>query len=205
MDHIKAWNRESGNWRGGHYTLDILLHMEPSRGRLLDAGCGGGKYTLPLSMRGFDVVAVDVSPGALEMAKERSTGRKLDIAFLAANIYQMPFQDASFDVIWCYGVLQHLLLKERKSAVDEFRRLLRKGGALFIEVMGEDDMRYGGSEVERNTFSRKNGIIYHYFDRSELGELLDGFAYDIFESRKEKRFNGEYYTRHMILAAARKL
>lgn len=207
MDHIKAWNRESGNWRGGHYTLDLLLRLEPRRGmgRLLDAGCGGGKYTLPLAMRGFDVVAADVSPGILRTAKERSTGRKLDIAFMAANICQMPFQDASFDVIWCYGVLQHLLLKERQSAVDEFRRLLKQGGTLFLEVMGEDDMRYGGSEVERNTFSRKNGIIYHYFNKTELGELLDGFAYNIFESRKEKRFNGEYYTRHMISAAARKL
>lgn len=207
MDHIKAWHRESCNWRGGHYSLDLLKHLEPrcNRGRLLDAGCGSGKYTLPLRMRGFDVVAVDISLDALGMANERSASRNLDIAFLAANIYRMPFQDASFDVIWCYGVLQHLLLKERHSAISEFRRMLKKEGLLFIEVMGEDDMRYGGSEVERNTFSRKNGVIYHYFNRTELGELLNGFSYDIFESRKEKRFNGEYYTRHMISAVARRL
>lgn len=203
MRHIKAWHRES--WGGGNYSLDPLKHLEPRCERLLDAGCGGGKYTLPLRMRGFDVVAVDISLGTLGIANERSASRNLDIAFLAANIYQMPFQDASFDVIWCYGVLQHLLLKERHSAIDEFRRLLKKEGLLFIEVMGEEDMRYGGSEIERNTFSRKNGIIYHYFNKTELGELLDGFSYDIFESRKEKRFNGKYYTRHMVSAVARKL
>jgi len=207
MRHIKAWHRESASWRGGHYSLDLLEHLEPrcNRGRLLDAGCGGGKYTLPLCMRGFDVVAVDISLDALGAAKKRSAGRNLDIAFLAANVYQMPFQDDSFDVIWCYGVLQHLLLKERHSAIDEFRRLMKKEGLLFFEVMGEDDMRYGGREVERNTFSRKNSIIYHYFNKTELEELLNGFSYDIFESRKEKRFNGEYYTRHMVSAVARKL
>ena len=95
-------------------------------------------------MRGFDVVAVDVSLGALKIAGERSASRKMDIVLLAANVYQMPFSDCSFDVIWCYGVLQHLLLKERELAVREFWRILRQGGLLFLEVFGEEDMRYGG-------------------------------------------------------------
>ena len=201
--HIKAWNKEYKSWKGGHYSLGVL---EPycKKGRLLDAGCGGGKYTLPLRMRGFDVVAVDVSLNALKMTGERSASLDLDIGLLAANIYQMPFAGESFDIIWCYGVLQHLLLKERESAISEFGRLLRKDGLLFIEVMGHGDMRYGGREVEPDTFSRKNGIIYHYFNKTELEELLFGFSSRISESRKEKKFNGERYTRHMISAIAKK-
>lgn len=204
MKHIKAWNGESKSWRGGHYSLEPL---EPycNKGRLLDAGCGGGRYTLPLRMRGFDVVAVDVSLNALKMTMKRSASRKLDIDFLEANLYHIPFSDGSFDVIWCYGVLQHLLLKERELAISEFRRVLRKEGLLFIEVFGEDDMRYGGNEVEPNTFSRKNGIVYHYFNKMELNRLLNGFWCNTTESRKEKLFNGEYRTRHMISAVAKKL
>lgn len=201
--HIKAWNNEAKSWKGGYYSLDLLPpHLK--KGRLLDAGCGGGKYTLPLSMRGFDVVAADVSLDALKTTGERSASLDLDIGLLASNVYQMPFSDKSFDVIWCYGVLQHLLLKERESAISEFRRLLKKDGLLFIEVMGNGDMRYGGREVEPNTFSRKNGIIYHYFNRTELEELLNGFSCRISESRKEKKFNGKSYTRHMISAVAKK-
>ncbi|KCZ70567.1 methyltransferase family protein [Candidatus Methanoperedens nitroreducens] len=202
--HIKAWNSEYKSWRGGHYSLGLL---DPSckKGRLLDAGCGGGRYTLPLRMRGFDVVALDVSLNALRMAGKRSADRGLDTEFLAANIYEMPFQDASFDIIWCYGVLQHLMLKERELAIRECRRILKKEGLLFIEVLGEDDMRYGGIEVEHNTFSRKSGVIYHYFNKNELNELLKGFSFNTAESRAEKRFNGEYYIRHMISAVAKKL
>jgi ubiquinone/menaquinone biosynthesis C-methylase UbiE len=159
---------------------------------------------LPLRLRGFDVVAVDVSPNALKMAGKSIASRKLDIGLLAANVYQMPFLDSSFDVIWCYGVLQHLLLKEREAAISEFWRLLRIGGLLFIEVLGEEDMRYGGSEVEPNTFSRKNGIIYHYFSKSELEKLLGGVSCNIVESRREKRFKGKNYMRHMISAVAEK-
>ncbi len=204
IEHIKAWNSEYKSWRGGHYSLDILKPY-CKKGRLLDAGCGGGKYTVPLLMRGFDVVAIDVSLNALRMTGKRSTANKLDIKLLAANIYEMPFADASFDIIWCYGVLQHLLLRERELALDEFRRILRKEGLLFIEVLGKDDMRYGGREIEHSTFSRKNGVIYHYFNKDELNELLKGFSYCIIESHKEKQFDGKRYTRHMISAVAKKL
>ncbi len=200
-EHIKAWNHERSIWNG-HYSLDLL--GSPGRGRLLDAGCGSGKYAVPLRMRGFDVVALDVSQRALRIVRERCDSRKINLDLLAANVYQIPFKEDSFDVIWCYGVLQHLLLKEREYAIAEFSRLLRKGGMMFIEVLGEEDMRYGGREVELNTFSRKNGIIYHYFNKNELERMLGGFSCRIIESRKEKWFEGKCYIRHMISAAAKK-
>ena len=203
-EHIKAWNDEykQSTWKG-HYSLDMLESR--SRGRLLDAGCGSGKYAIPLTMRGFDVAAFDVSNMGLKMAHDRCISRNLDIDLLAANVYQIPFKNDSFDIVWCYGVLQHLLSNEREYAVSEFRRVLKKDGILFIEVFGEDDMRYGGNEVEYNTFSRENGIVYHYFNKNEIAGLLKDFSNCIFESRKEKRFDGGYYTRHMISAAAKKL
>ncbi len=203
MEHIKAWNSEykSSIWKG-HYSLDILGSR--FMGRLLDAGCGNGKYSIPLQMRGFDVVGVDVSPDALKMATNGSVCRELDIKFLAADICHLPLQDESFDVIWCYGVLQHLLSDEREVAISEFRRLLRSGGRLFLEVFGEEDMRYGGIEIEPNTFKRKKGIIYHYFNINELNGLLEGFSCRITESKKEKRFYGRVYIRHMISVEARK-
>jgi ubiquinone/menaquinone biosynthesis C-methylase UbiE len=203
-EHIKAWNDEyeCSIWKG-HYSLDIIGSC--SQGRLLDAGCGSGKYAIPLTMRGFDVVAFDISKIGLKMAQTRCASRNLDVDLLAANIYQIPFKDNSFDIAWCYGVLQHLFLKEREYTVGEFRRVLKKGGILFIEVFGDSDMRYGGNKVEHNTFSRENGIVYHYFNKNEIAALLNGFSYRIFESRKEKRFDGVYYIRHMISATAKKI
>ncbi len=160
---------------------------------------------IPLKMRGFDVVGIDVSHAALTIAHESSKNRDLDIDFLAANIYRIPFRDGSFDIIWCFGVLQHLLLMERTAAIHEFHRVLKNGGYLFIEVFGNEDMRYGGIEIEDDTFSRENGIIYHYFNKKELEELLFGFSCRIMESRKEKRFKGKTYLRHMISAIAKKI
>lgn len=203
--HIKAWEDEYGKsiWKG-HYSLE-LLDPAVKKGRLLDAGCGSGKYSVPLRMRGFDVVGIDVSFNALHMLKDSSKAHEIDIDILAANVFQLPFKTDSFDLIWCYGVLQHILSKERECAIREFRRILRKEGILFIEVFGKDDMRYGGLEIEPDTFSRKNGIVYHYFDKTEMEQLLRDFSCNIIESRKEKLFRGKLYTRHMICAVAKKI
>jgi len=204
-NHIKAWEDEYGKsiWKG-HYSLGLL---DPSlnKGRLLDAGCGSGKYSVPLRMRGFDVVGIDVSFNALKMLRDSSKTREIDVDILGANISQLPFKTGSFDLVWCYGVLQHILSKERGCAIGEFKRILRKEGILFLEVFGKDDMRYGGLEIEPGTFSRKNGIVYHYFDNAEIEELLRDFSCTIIESRKEKMFRGKSYTRHMISAIAKKI
>ena len=204
LQHIKAWEDEykKSIWKG-HYSLEIL-DAAPKKGKLLDAGCGSGKYSIPLKMRGFDVVGMDVSLAALRMLSESNKSRDVDIDILAGNIFQLPFTDCSFDIVWCYGVLQHLLSKERESAICEFQRILRTEGLLFIEVFGKDDMRYGGIEVEPGTFSRSNGIVYHYFDKDEIEGSLSGFSCRIIETRKEKCFKGKIYTRHMICAVAKK-
>jgi len=202
--HIKAWEDEykKSIWKG-HYSLE-MLDASIKKGRLLDAGCGSGKYSLPLKMRGFDVVGMDVSLRALRMLSESSKSRDVDIDILAGNVFQLPFTDGSFDIVWCYGVLQHLLSKERESAISEFQRILRKEGLMFLEVFGKDDMRYGGIEVEPDTFSRSNGIVYHYFDKDEIEASLSEFSCRIIETRKEKYFKGKFYTRHMICAVAKK-
>src|SRR5659263_334458 len=138
LQHIKVWEDEykKSIWKG-HYSLETL---DAAPGRLLDAGCGSGKYSIPLKMRGFDVVGMDVSLRALRMLGESSKSRDIEIDILAGNIFQLPFTDGSFDIVWCYGVLQHLLFKERESAICEFKRILKTDGHLFLEVFGKDDM-----------------------------------------------------------------
>jgi len=71
------------------------------------------------------------------------------LTFLAANVYQIPFKNDSFDIIWCYGVLQHLLSKEKKMPVNDSEDSEERW-AMFIEFCREMIMRYrarnGGRE-----------------------------------------------------------
>ncbi len=199
IDQKLAWEQEhiKSNWRGPFSIQSILKYLDRDK-YILDAGCGKGRYLLPLARRGYKVIGCDFALSALRELKPRG----LEIA--ACEISKLPFKTSIFQAVLCYGVLQHLLERRRKLAVGEMRRVMRPGAKLFLEVLGREDMRYGkGEEIEKDTFQRKSGILCHYFSSQELRELLQPFEIIKLEDRKiEKTFKGEKYTRHFIFAIA---
>jgi len=202
--HLLAWEEEYRHvvW-GGPRSISPVEGMVPPGSRVLDAGCGNGRYLLPLS-RKYNVVGIDVSVNALSKARSYLDRSGQRAECIVSTITALPFSDGSFDAVVCYGVLQHLLENERALAAQELRRILKPAGVLFIEVFGTDDMRFGGQEIENNTFVRKGGIIYHYFTELELSSLLGGFAQiDLKSIRTEKSFNGKRHIRHQIKGIAR--
>lgn len=165
--------------------------------RVLDVGCGNGKLFAPLNRAGFDVFGLDVSRNALQALSP--------FRVVQGDARRLPFKAEQFDAAVCYDVLQHLLQGERLEAVGEMRRVLKPRGLLFIEAFGKEDMRYGGTPVEPDTFRRQSGIIYHYFDEAEMRDLLEDFMVLIVDSAiSRKTFRGESYTRHKITAVAQK-
>ena len=203
--HFLAWDEEYRHvtW-GGPRSISVLDEfLLPPFSRVLDAGCGNGRYLLPLS-RKYDVTGIDVSANAVSRAKTYLRKSVQDVFLLVSSITELPFCDNSFDAVLCYGVLQHLFEDERYHAAGEFRRVLKPDGLLFFEAFGVDDMRYGGEEIEKDTFVRKGGIIYHYFREKEVRSLFSDFEPLRVENiRAEKRFKGELYTRHHIRAVYR--
>lgn len=197
--HFKAWEEEYSHVKwGGAAPIKVIRDHIPEKGRILDAGSGNGRHLLPLS-NFYNCVGIDVSLKALSASKESLAKRQRQAHHVASSITDIPFRDNSFDAIICYGVLQHLLENERNIAVAEFKRILRPGGIVFLEVFGREDMRYGGKDVEPDTFVRQSGIIYHYFTKEELEELFSNFAASKLDNVVTKKiFKGESYTRHMI-------
>ncbi|MBN2110936.1 MAG: class I SAM-dependent methyltransferase [Methanosarcinaceae archaeon] len=196
---FRAWEQEYRHisW-GGPRPISTVEKVLAPGSCILDAGCGNGRYLLPLSKR-YEVVGTDISVTALCRARNYLEKSGQDAGFVASSITHLPFSDSSFDAVVCYGVLQHLFEEERVLAAEELRRVLRSQGLVFFEVFGTDDMRFGGDEVEENTFRRKGGIIYHYFTEEEIGSLFRGFDVgEIKSTRTEKRFRGELHTRHHI-------
>lgn len=116
-----------------YYERPATLSLLPDvRGRrVLDAGCGPGVYSEWLVDRGAEVVAVDVSPRMVELAKQRlGTGATIRQADLAQPL---PFLDtSSFDVVLCPLVLHYMEDWNRPFA--EFYRVLRPGAHLVFSV-----------------------------------------------------------------------
>ena len=205
ISHLKAWNTEHlrGIWKGP-YSLDFFDRYVTPPARILDAGCGLGRYTIPLAMREYEVMGVDISSFAITELDNVRLRRNMQMGLAAADVCHLPFRDNTFDAVVAFGVLQHLLEEERRGVLSEFTRVLVPGGTLIIEVLGREDMRMGGREVEPATFLRSTGSVYHYFDPDEIKDNFSGLdIIDIKENKIIKNIAGKDYTRHMILVAAR--
>ena len=100
------------------------------RGRLLDIGAGRGEVLLAARQDGWAVVGIEPSTNFAEHA-ERHAG----VEILRCPVEQCRFPDASFDVVMLSAVLEHLY--NPAETVREIARILRPGGAVFIDVPNE--------------------------------------------------------------------
>ncbi len=115
-------------------VADFLLpHLVPGM-RLLDVGCGPGTITLDLAelVAPGEVIGVDQAPVQLERARALATERGISsVRFEQADLFALPYADASFDVVFAHAVLMHV--GDRLAALHEFRRVLRPGGIVAVK------------------------------------------------------------------------
>jgi ubiquinone/menaquinone biosynthesis C-methylase UbiE len=99
--------------------------------KVLDFGCGGGGLTCQLGTRFREAWGVDIDAAKLEFAeRERDRLGHGNVHFECYNGRRLPFEDASFDCLFCVDVVEHLPTPE--FFIGEFERVLRPGGQLLL-------------------------------------------------------------------------
>jgi len=145
------------------YALDILDRIDFTGVRnVLEIASGTGRVTKHLGARlpeGAKLVATDLNPGMLAIAKERiSFG---DIEYQTADMMDLPFADASFDVVVCqFGIM---FAPDKPGALKEMRRVLRTGGTLIFNTWGpieENPVWNITSTVVNELMGEKNARIF---------------------------------------------
>ena len=112
----------------------------PTEPRVLEVGCGAGWMWAEAAARlpgDLDLTLTDVSPGMVGEALDRvgSLGRYRRITGRVADVQDLPFRDASFDVVVANYVLHHV--PDPGRAVAEMARALRPGGTLVVACVGD--------------------------------------------------------------------
>lgn len=98
--------------------------------RVLEVGCGSGRFTQVALETGAEVFSVDASLAV--DANRRNNGGHPNLHLLQADLYQLPFPEGSFDKVFCLGVLQHCPDVER--AFKTLARFVKPGGELVVDV-----------------------------------------------------------------------
>jgi ubiquinone/menaquinone biosynthesis C-methylase UbiE len=107
-------------------------YLKPGMG-LLDCGCGPGSITLGLAqlVAPGEVVGVDLAENHLAYARASAAEQGLvNVRFDPASVYELPFSDNTFDVVFSHAVVEHL--GDPMKALKEMHRVLKPGGLLGV-------------------------------------------------------------------------
>jgi SAM-dependent methyltransferase len=94
---------------------------------ILEIGCGTGYFTRELTRLGADIVAIDVSPDLLEIAKAKYSAP--NVRYEIQNAYALTYNDSMFDSVVGSSILHHLEIEE---ALREIYRVLKPGGTIYF-------------------------------------------------------------------------
>lgn len=135
-DFSDGYERERHH--GYHAMLDDLecdVVLPFARGKdALEVGCGTGLILSRVAHEARRAEGVDLSPGMLELAKKRG----LDVREGSAT--ELPYPDASFDVVYSFKVLAHV--PDIEKALSEMARVCRPGGVVLAELYNPFSLRF---------------------------------------------------------------
>lgn len=152
------------------YFDDCLSYIKDNvSGKVLEIGCGVGRLLIPLS-ESYDAAGIDISENMLRIAKERSTKP----TFKLSDGRSIPFEDGSFDSVYCVAVFQHLNNEGIEQYIEEVGRVLSKNGCVIFQFIEGDE-----SETFSNHYSldymelllRENGMSITKADRGVGHEM----------------------------------
>jgi SAM-dependent methyltransferase len=170
-DYEDAWRdapEDPEPWAWAARRRMLLAEARPGE-RVLDLGCGAGRFVAALGAAGADPVGVEIAEGALERA--RRVAPAADLRRLGPD-GSIPLEHRSVDLVWCSEVLEHVA--DVAHVLLEVRRVLRPGGRLLATVPYHGRVQAAGIALTRfDAHFDPLGEHLRFFTRTSLAATLD--------------------------------
>lgn len=169
--HAKEFAQKAGS--AVYDTLAQFTKLLPKGGKVLDAGCGSGRDTMLFLQGGFDATGIDLSSGLIEEAKKENPECK----FLVGDMRHLPFPNNDFDGVWASASLLHFETRQDvEKSIQEFNRVLKKHGILYVSVKLQTGKEKTGLEEDKRFTEPR---FFQYFTQDEIHELIKDGGFTI--------------------------
>ncbi len=150
--------------------------------RVLDVGCGGGILSESMYFKGAEVTGIDLGEKALKVAKlhQLESGAKVDYQLIAVEALAR-LQPASFDVVTCMEMLEHV--PDPASIVAACAALVKPGGSVFFSTINRNPKSYLyaviGAEYVLNMLPKGTHDYAKFIKPSELARMIRASGLDV--------------------------
>ncbi len=140
--------------------------------RLLDIGCNWGRWSIAAAQKGFKPIGLDPSLDAVLAARRVSKQLGVETDFVVGDARYLPFSDEAFEVVFSYGVYQHLSKDNVKTSLDEVNRVLKSKGKTLFQMPNKYGIR-SYQQHRRRGFTDGEGFDVRYWTPSEMVKTLE--------------------------------
>lgn len=164
---------------------NLVAYFQDGRmksGRVLELGCGPGRNALYMTRQGCEVDAVDVSPRAIQWARERAEDSGLAVNFLCQSIFDLQVEGPGYDIVYDAGCFHHIPPHRRMNYVELVRRSLKPSG-LFGLTCFTTEAGSGLSDWEVYRQRKLGGGLG--YSAEQLRRIFEG-SFEILEFRRMK-------------------
>ncbi|MHB8491382.1 MAG: class I SAM-dependent methyltransferase [Solirubrobacteraceae bacterium] len=147
----------------------LLDHVAPGD-RVLDVGCGEGRFTMALSEAGAIATGIDVAEEPLRRARRRHAAGEFT---LVPSDGPWPFEDGLFDTVWAGEVIEHVA--DTGGWLSELRRVLHSGGRVLLSTPNHDRLALLGLALAPRRFAAHfdpRADHLRFYNRASLRDLL---------------------------------
>lgn len=139
---------------------------------LLDIGSNWGRWSVSAARKGWRVIGIDPSLGALMAARRAFSNMGLDISFVCGDARFLPFKSGVFQCGFSYSVIQHFAEPDAELVIEELGRVLRTGGLAKIQMAHKGGLRSTYIRTRRDYVD--SGIFrVRYWPLEAMSDLFD--------------------------------
>lgn len=147
-------------------TKDFFI--EQGIRNVLIPGIGYGRNANIFIENGITVTGIEISQTAISLAKKHFSN---NLTIYHGSVTEMPFDDNTYDGIFCYGLIYLLDKDERAKLIQDCFNQLMENGFMVFTAITKDAQTYGqGTEISKDRFEMFGGVKIFFYDKESIQE-----------------------------------